>query len=642
MRKIFCKLMMLLIAGAVSAATVKSYDEYGLPEFLFGGTTHFGQHKGWPALTLEAINEMGANSIRDDCAWQQVENRKGEYVLPPTTQEYVKDATKRGIYPLWICAYGNRFYDNYAYPVSPEASEGYIRYCESLVRQTGGDVRLFQIWNEWEGGTGMGKSGAKREDYVTLLKKVYPRLKAINPNAVVVANPIYWDNFINEIYLKLGMIDYCDVLSVHTYYFAPTFGGSQDWPSEGWYRRMIELNQLIRNYNAGKDKPLYVTEMGFPNGSMGGATYYQTAEYLTQILLLAKTLPNVKGFWWYDIQDDSMNGEDRESNFGLLRPDLTPKPAYSALQSIAPILRDGKFMGFINAGADHTVRILKFKLAAEDVMVMWTPDATQQYQAVFQNNGNLEKISVQLAGGLPTMRSWGYYNWPTDTPWQVNQQATLRPDQLSFSFGQLPLIIRGDLNQVVLASIQGRPAAAQSMAKYRGSLVDQLSMKLTNASFEESSRSLTGWQHGFAPGNVDIETSGAINGKQFARVKVAAPGVKDYTCLEQRVNLASAQSNLKPGEYLVVKISGMLRLKNIKGRGITFSLPWFDAGGARIGVLETDYRRNSTEWQRFSLESKIPPKAVSTGIAVIWAPGTTGTMDIDDVSCEVERWSSDK
>ena len=88
------------------------------------------------------------------------------------------------IRPLVILNYGNRFYDKGNYPVTPESIEGYKRYCGEIVRFSGGRVRLFQLWNEWDGGCGMSSLGfgrGKAAGYVKMLKEVYPQLKKIAP-----------------------------------------------------------------------------------------------------------------------------------------------------------------------------------------------------------------------------------------------------------------------------------------------------------------------------------------------------------------------------------------------------------------------------------------------------------------------------
>jgi hypothetical protein len=51
-----------------------------------------------------------------------------------------------------------------------------------------------------------------------------------------------------------------------------------------------------------------------------------------------RTLPYVKGIWWYCLRDTGPNANDLQHNFGLLDARLQPKPAYFAMQSIAPLV----------------------------------------------------------------------------------------------------------------------------------------------------------------------------------------------------------------------------------------------------------------------------------------------------------------
>ena len=116
-------------------------------------------------------------------------------------------------------------------------------------------------------------------------------------------------------------------------------------PDEEACAAWIESVQaMLRSYNGGKDVPLYVTEMGWPTHTQkSGSDPELSASYLARLYLLARTQPWFKGLWWYDFQDDGWNPTLNEDNFGIVRPDLTPKPAYHVLADIAELVSRGRF-----------------------------------------------------------------------------------------------------------------------------------------------------------------------------------------------------------------------------------------------------------------------------------------------------------
>jgi hypothetical protein len=93
-------------------------------------------------------------------------------------------------------------------------------------------------------------------------------------------------------------------------------------------------------------KPLYVTEMGFhtavnQDGKQPAVTEAQQGSYLARQLLENYTR-GVARSYIYELVDERPDPglTNQERHFGLLRPDLTPKPAYELLRTLLSDLRD--------------------------------------------------------------------------------------------------------------------------------------------------------------------------------------------------------------------------------------------------------------------------------------------------------------
>ncbi len=435
----------LLLSGICLAET---------PEFYMGTTTHFGQNKGVPGQNLDMARQAGIISIRDEVSWRSVEQRKGELKIPDSFGKYLDEAVKRGIQPLIILDYGNRFYDEGSYPASDEAIEGYARYCEAIVRYAGDRAKLFQVWNEWDGGCGMNRERFGRgtaEGYMKVLKTVYPRLKKIAPEATIISNSVCTGEKFLEDTFKLGVLDSCDAIGFHTYNYSRGYSD----PVENWLERMKNLRVLIHKYNNGKDKPVCITEMGWPNHlSASGSTEAESAIKLAKLYLYARTLPFVKGVWWYDLQDDGWDARYIQHNFGLLRADLTPKSPYYAMKSLSKRVSQGKFLG---SETRDGILLLRFRDADGEFLAAVNQLPNVDLQLIFDTDQpNPSPVVIEQVGSAPVKREWGFRDWPA-------KKSDVIANRFSVTVTEMPVMLSGGLEKAKIAEVIAHPFARNTM-----------------------------------------------------------------------------------------------------------------------------------------------------------------------------------
>ena len=419
--------------------------------FRVGACTHFSQGKGIVAMNLDSIKQAGIDAIRDEVAWAAVERVRGELVMPERFDTYVRQASARGVNVLLILDYANPLYDDGDRPRSPEAIEGFCRYSEFVVRHFGDAVRLYEIWNEWDIGIGLPqrhRKGGSSEDYFNLLKAVYPRIKAADPGVTVIAGASTSGGVKKgwlEGIVKLGALDYCDGISIHSYNYNDEFPRRGPEACATW---MTSVQTMLRRYNDGTDVPFYVTEMGWPTHVTKGGTDSQlSASYLARLYLLARTLSSFEGLWWYDFQDDGWSPQDNEDNFGLVRPDLTPKPGYHVLADLAPLVSQGRFVARVRTD-DENLYILHLAHAGEDCWVLWSAD-DQDRQVILQVAHPQSKVTVQQLGCDPYPTSWGFRDW-------VGRGGGFVANRLSVVAGHRPVMLSGDLSGVLVVDVIDR------------------------------------------------------------------------------------------------------------------------------------------------------------------------------------------
>jgi hypothetical protein len=198
-------------------------------------------------------------------------------------------------------------------------------------------VQSWQIWNE----PNLSKYFAPKpsaSEYGRLLKISYPAIKAIDPNARVVlagltgyGEVLSW-NFLNSLYGVSSIKAYFDATALHPY--APTLDK---------VRTAIENFRAVMTSHGDGSTPLWITELAWgsapDNGALNKGLTGQ-AQMLTdsfRMILNNRSAWNVQRLFWYHLRDpvDSIASCTFCDTAGLIKPDDTKKPAYSAYRGFS-------------------------------------------------------------------------------------------------------------------------------------------------------------------------------------------------------------------------------------------------------------------------------------------------------------------
>ncbi len=323
--------------------------------------------------------------------------------MPASAETFVNASVAKGLKPLLTLDYGNPFYDNGDKPISDAAIEGYAKYAEFVVSQFKGRVSMYEIWNEWDGGVGKTTPGTP-DTYVKLLKVVYPRLKAIDPNLVIIGGGVTGGAIRGTWFGQMlagGALSVSDAISIHQYIY------SSHGTPEKLMSNLAAVEDTLRSYHGGQDFPLYLTETGWPTIT-GGTLPVEAGDFNAETILLTGAMSYLKGIWWYDFQDDGVSASNVEFNFGLVHADLSPKPGFFALTSVTSWTQGAEFTGRITT-SDPAVDGGKFLLPnGQEGMAIWRQGAgSSQVQIkgastmqVLQNSSSPGVISGNLADPL--------------------------------------------------------------------------------------------------------------------------------------------------------------------------------------------------------------------------------------------------
>ncbi|SEQ89947.1 hypothetical protein SAMN03159444_02757 [Pseudomonas sp. NFACC02] len=395
--------------------------------FIVGVATHSMNNLAQPLRSLELATAAGVTSVRDDAFWSTAEPTPNQLRIIPQWRAWLNAANALDLSPMVILGYGTSFNGN-AKPRTPEIKIPYLAYVDYTTRQLGNPVKYYEVWNEWDI---EGPSDARlSSDYVTLVKDVAPIIRKNTPQAKVLAGAVtsagIKGGFVDRM-LAAGVLKYADGLSLHPYVHCE--GRDHNTP-ESWINWMRDLDRRFSE-RAGKPVPLYLTEMAWPSheGNCGISTQRQSA-YLARAYFLARTVPNIKGMWWYDLINDGTANDDQEHNFGLLNIDLSPKPAYSTLKAISPYLRDFNYDARNSLQADNVYK-LAFSDGRERIIVVWATGRPREdhVTATAMNNGQVRVLDTQVPDKGMT---------DSEQRWQCNGDHCSTPVSLS----EFPKIIR--------------------------------------------------------------------------------------------------------------------------------------------------------------------------------------------------------
>ena len=335
--------MKRLFAILCAFSLASSAESFADQAFQFGIGTHMAQNGVTSAVVLSSATKAGFTSFRDEVYWSQVEGKKGVLAFPPRFAELekaVRSLRASGGRPLIILDYGNGNYDGGGLVLSEDALIAWDKYVRFIVNHFGSDVDQYEVWNEWNTGTGSKPKEAtgSASAYARLLERTYRAVKEENAAAVVIAGATAGvDMAWTKQLLAAGAMLHMDAFSAHSY----TLFGSLNNPESG-ILRLDELQQLFQSELGGtRSLPIYVTEMGWPtNTGRYGVPEHEVANYIVRFAFLARSRPWIAGIWWYDLRDDGDDDTNKEHRFGFLRRDLTPKPAFNAVTRVSPLLKE--------------------------------------------------------------------------------------------------------------------------------------------------------------------------------------------------------------------------------------------------------------------------------------------------------------
>jgi hypothetical protein len=302
------------------------------------------------ATELDAVEAAGGRWVRLSLSWERVEPSKGDYDWAGL-DAMVLQAHQAGMQvfamftrnPSWAAELpGGPVYSlQDLVRISRRMTERYD--CDGVRDAPGSPcVQYWSFYGEpdnWDMGralNGKGYWGHNGAGYARMLAHISPVIHAANPNAKVILGGLAYDWFEEEggpfvrAFLgdTLGALNtypggakaYIDAVAIHYYPIS-----SQRWPTIR--EKMLEVRATMSRHGVG-DLPLLCPEGGYWSSAASGSSETEQAQRLVQIYVRALSA-GVPSLAWYTVADGP------NITFGLLRADLSRKPAYFAYRALA-------------------------------------------------------------------------------------------------------------------------------------------------------------------------------------------------------------------------------------------------------------------------------------------------------------------
>ena len=354
---------MLALFGCMAASAGASVPA------LRGANTHpfwFDTNTADFDRELDKLRQAGGNVVRIDLAWSSLElSGKGLYSAGYTAKAdtFVQHAHDRGIKvvmvmwstPCWASSAPadlkldctGSWWDRGVQRYGPVDPADFADAAAWVAQRWGDRLAALEIWNEPNLSDFLNSADPAAE-YAALLRAAYPRVKQAAPGLTVLAPALAFSDgdFLQALY-DHGIGGNFDALSIHPYneWRDPYDPWLPEW-REYTYTTGVPWVRDIMVANGDVAKKLWLTELGWTSCAPSGnsrwcVTADQQAQYIPDAFrIIRDRWDYVEAAILYNLRNKGTDAGDRESQFGVLNRDFTPKKSFATFSQALAELGD--------------------------------------------------------------------------------------------------------------------------------------------------------------------------------------------------------------------------------------------------------------------------------------------------------------
>ncbi len=350
------------------------------------GINLFLEQEADPAVrerTVRAASEAGFHWVRQEFPWEDIEiHGKGDFEdrrhvpyrsawekydeIVALTERYGMELIARlSNPPAWSRAAGDA---NGTY-APPDDFDDYGDFVAAVAERYRGRIRFYQIWNEPNIYPEWGKQPVDPEAYTALLCLAYRRIKAVDPQAVIITGALAptdqlgtpiaegGNNLMDTLFLQrmydAGAADCFDILAVNDYMLRSGPTDRRLRPQLMNFSRPLWVRDVMVANGDGA-KPIWITEMNSNAVPEGMPAPYGRVSEAQQARYAVEAFERIQREWpwvgvanvWFLRRPSEQERDQPWYYFRLMEPDFTPLPVYTALQhyitTLEPVLYRGR------------------------------------------------------------------------------------------------------------------------------------------------------------------------------------------------------------------------------------------------------------------------------------------------------------
>ena len=348
----------------------------------------------------------GFKFVRMDFSWETTEISPETYNWS-AYDDLTAQLRQRGLRAIYILDYTHAGYEplvesrhaiehtpekHLASPRHPESIAAFARWAVAAAKHFRKQHIIWEIYNEPNGDFWKPKPDAA--EYAALAVATAKAIRKAEPSATIIAPAMAaFDWKFLEPVLASGILEYIDGVSVHPYRNASK-------PPETAATGFKQMREMIDKYAPTSKRgkiPILTGEWGYASDLKSGVSVETQAAFAVRQQLF-DLLSGVPLSIWYDWKNDGLDPNEREQNFGTVNNDLTPKPAYLALQTMTRELAGYKIERRIDDYGKKDFVLLLSKRHSSLKVAAWTLGEPHSVHLTANHRGaNPEEIAVDLS-----------------------------------------------------------------------------------------------------------------------------------------------------------------------------------------------------------------------------------------------------
>lgn len=308
-------------------------------------------------------------------------------------------------------------------PHRPHSAEELAEQRRKLEREMIARRGLVDIWetqNEPMLGENFHGTMQQAADIMAMQSSIARQIVPGVPVAGICLNPMQKNHFLQYLnyYRNCGIDRQIDMLALHPY-----IPGAQSPDTSGYVETINRLRKEVSKI-AGREIPVFISEIGYSTKPGGEVTELQQAAYLARVAMLNRQIPGLVGCVWHNgVWTEAYSR--REYDFGIMKgvkgsSIREPKPAFAAWATVSRQTWNADYLRELDFG--RNVRVLLFRRNGKPLLALWGLQG--------------EPVSVRLPLNVPEVTVVELCG--------RSRRVRLADGVLPLSLGEAPVYVSGD------------------------------------------------------------------------------------------------------------------------------------------------------------------------------------------------------